>query len=197
MCDVHTWTIRRVDLLLTMVLLPHVQLIKFTSNVVGCSRVCIPCGINPIRWSNCRIGRLLFSMIIGIKSLPAPMNYVAFFVTELTLDWAPLVREMHSETPRSVDLEQPRVHAPGFQPALSCHPWWRQWLKRAPWWYHQDTCIARHHEWSKQLELAKGGSCPGLDSPRSSHQGSGRTTSLTWWRCDLEALRLWYHVEIT
>jgi hypothetical protein len=42
------------------------------------------------------------------------MNYVAFFVTELALDRAPLAREMHSETLGSIDLEQPRVHAPVF-----------------------------------------------------------------------------------
>jgi hypothetical protein len=71
-------------LLLTMILLPHVQLVKFTSYVLSYNRVRIPRNINPIGWSTDSIGRFLSTTIV-IKSLPTPMNCVAFLVTELAL----------------------------------------------------------------------------------------------------------------
>jgi hypothetical protein len=42
MFDVHTCTIGRPDLIGSIVPVMHCQLVQFTSDVVGCSSICVP-----------------------------------------------------------------------------------------------------------------------------------------------------------
>ena len=67
MCDIHTRTACRANLVASIVLLPHRQLVKFTCDVVCCCTVGVPVGVHAI--GGCM--RLLFFLVVFFITPPA------------------------------------------------------------------------------------------------------------------------------
>ena len=74
------------DLIATMVLVPHGQLLQIARDVISVTGIKIPVRVDAIRRS-CRCGRRLgirWPLVRGIKALVAAQNYVALLATQLT-----------------------------------------------------------------------------------------------------------------
>jgi hypothetical protein len=67
--NVHTYAIGRIDLVVSIVHVPHNKFLKISYHMICCTRVGIPIGVNSIRL--CSVCQLLLTHVCWVKALVA------------------------------------------------------------------------------------------------------------------------------